>query len=95
MLLQLNLLFGVTYLPWQIIHLKTLRADAMREQTGSDSESLSTQLAAGLKRAVRMKNRRTDADSWGGFVGLTWMTAYWATLIPMWTYYIVRVLCPH
>ena len=48
-----------------------------------------------VKRAVRVKNRRTDADSWGGLIGLTWITGYWATLIPMWLYYIVRVLCPH
>ncbi|HKN00122.1 MAG TPA: hypothetical protein VJX23_06365 [Candidatus Binataceae bacterium] len=94
-LLQLNLLFGVVYLPWQVIHLRSLRADARRNsgRTGAGSPSISMQLAGGLKRAVRMKTRRTDADSWGGLIGLTWMTAYWATLIPMWVYYIVRVLC--
>jgi hypothetical protein len=89
-LLQLNLLFGVVYLPWQVIHLTTLRANATRNRgkTGAGSPSILT----GLKRAVRVKNRRTDSDSWGGLVGLTWMTGYWATLIPMWVYYIVRVL---
>jgi hypothetical protein len=52
-------------------------------------------LGTGLMQAVRVKTRRTDADSWGGLIGLTWMTGYWATLIPMWVYYIVGVLCPH
>ena len=96
-LLRLNLLFGVVYLPWQVIHLTTLRADAKRNsgRTGAGSPSISLRLATGLKRAVRVKNRRTDSDSWGGFIGLTWMTAYWATLIPMWVYYIFRVLCTH
>jgi len=91
-LLQLNLLFGIVYLPWQVIHLTTLRANARRAggKTGAGSPSILT----GLKRAVRVKTRRTDSDSWGGFIGLTWMTAYWATLIPMWVYYIVTVLCP-
>ena len=27
--------------------------------------------------------------SWGGVVGLTWMIAYWATLLPMWMHVIV------
>ncbi len=96
-LLQLNLLFGTVYLPWQVIHLTTLRASARRNsgRTGAGSPSISMRLATGLKRAVRLKTRRTDADSWGGLIGLSWMTGYWATLIPMWVYYIVGVLCAH
>ncbi len=96
-LLQLNLLFGIVYLPWQVIHLSSLRASARRNsgRTGAGSPPISMRLATGLKRAVRVKTRRTDADSWGEFIGLTWMTAYWATLIPMWVYYIVRVFCAH
>ena len=84
-LLELNLLFGVLYLPWQVIHVRSLRANARKNRT-------STPWLQGLGRAIRDKNRRTDAEAWGGFIGLTWMTAYWATLIPIWTYYIVRVL---
>ena len=93
-LLQLNLLFGIVYLPWQVIHLTALRASARtnRRKIGTGSSPLSIRLAAGLKRAVRVKNRRTDADSWGGLIGLSWMTAYWATLIPVWVYYILRVI---
>jgi len=96
-LLQLNLLFGIVYLPWQVIHLTTLRASARRNsgRTVASSPSISRRLGTGLKRAVRVKTRRTDADSWGGLIGLTWMTGYWATLIPIWVYYIVGVLCPH
>jgi hypothetical protein len=90
-LLQLNLLFGFVYLPWQVIHLATLRANARR--TSGKARVTSPSILTGLKRAVRVKTRRTDSDSWGGFVGLTWMTAYWATLIPMWVYYMVKVLC--
>lgn len=93
-LLQLNLLFGIVYLPWQVIHLTALRAGARtnRRKSGTGSSPLSIRLAAGLKRAVRVKDRRTDADSWGGLIGLSWMTAYWATLIPVWVYYILRVI---
>jgi hypothetical protein len=96
-LLQLNLLFGIVYLPWQAVHLTTLRANALKNsrKSGETFRSISMKLTTGLKRALRVKNRRTDPDSWGGFIGLTWMTAYSATLIPMWVYYIVRVLCTH
>jgi hypothetical protein len=93
-LLRLNLLFGAVYLPWQVIHLNSLRADARRNarRVGAGSLSISIRLVSGLTRAVSLKNPRTDAESWGGLIGLTWMTAYWATLIPMWVYYIVGVL---
>jgi hypothetical protein len=96
-LLELNLLYAIVYLPWQFIHLTTLWAGARRnsERPRAGSPSGSTELATGLKRALEMKTRRVDADSWGGLVGLTWMTGYWATLIPMWVYYIVGVLCTH
>jgi hypothetical protein len=93
-LLLLNLLFGVLYLPWQAVHLASLRADAIRNAS-VHKESLvptSRRVADGLRRALQVKDSRTDADSWGGVIGLTWITAYWATLIPIWMYYIVNVL---
>jgi hypothetical protein len=95
-LLQLNLLFGIVYLPWQVVHLTTLRSSARRNSgtTGAGAPSIWLRLGSGLKQAVHMKTRRTDADSWGGLIGLTWMTCYWATLIPIWVYYILEVLCP-
>ena len=48
-LLQLNLLFGTVYLPWQVIHLTTLRASARRNSgsTGAGSPSFSMRLATG------------------------------------------------
>ena len=95
-LLRLNVLFGIVYLPWQVIHLTTLRANARKNsaRTGG-SQSITIRLATGLKRAVQVKTRQTDAASWGGLVGLTWMTGYWATLMPAWVFYIVKVLCSH
>jgi len=78
--LQLNLLFGAVYLPWQFFHLRMLRVDASDSNVG---------LSGGLLRAIRVRNRRIDAESWGGLVGLTWMFGYWATVIPAWVYGIV------
>ena len=86
-LLVTSLVFGAGYLPFQLLLLRRLRADA----TGSDSTP-TWRLAEGLKRSIRLKNRRTDAAAWGGWVGLLWMTGYWATLIPAWMYCNVVVL---
>jgi hypothetical protein len=95
--LLLNLLFGVVYLPWQTLHLARLRAEAIRNQSQSKPNSLpiSKRLGMGLHRTVRIKNIRTDAASWGGPIGLTWLTAYWATLIPIWINYVAIILCRH
>jgi hypothetical protein len=92
-LLLLNLLFGAVYLPWQVMHLRFLRANARRSgvKTGAGSPIVQ-RLATGLQRSIRVRNPRCDAESWGGLIGLIWMTAYWATIIPLWVYYIVRVL---
>jgi hypothetical protein len=81
--LQLNLLFGAVYLPWQLLHLRMLRANAGASIDGASD---------GLQRAIRVRNRRTDAESWGGLVGLSWMIGYWATIIPAWVYGIVLLL---
>jgi len=83
-LLQLSLVFGVAYLPWQYIHLRVLWGNG-------EAVPVAGGLAHGLKRAIELKNRRTDGESWGGIVGLIWMATYWATLIPIWLFYIVMV----
>jgi hypothetical protein len=92
-LLQLNLLFGLVYLPWQIIHLSVLRANARRADDAAETKApISLQLlASNLGRSLHERNAATDAASWGGVVGLSWMTAYWATVIPIWVYQIVRI----
>ncbi len=85
-LLQLSLVFGVAYLPWQYVHLRVLRANGE-----AGAVPVAGGIARGLKRAIELKNRRTDAESWGGIVGLIWMAGYWATLIPIWLFYMVMV----
>ncbi len=92
LLLQLNLLFGAVYLPWQVIHLRHLHTNARhRRIEGAPQESLSRDmLMKGLHRSLYVKNPTSDARAWGGLVGAVWMTAYWATLIPLWVYLMVR-----
>jgi len=93
-LIQLNLLFGLVYLPWQFIHVRALRADA---RTGGAAAGPGTRLtwkrlAEGLSESIHVRKRTSDAESWGGLVGLIWMVSYWATLIPMWVNHVVGVL---
>jgi hypothetical protein len=85
-LLLISLAFGAIYLPWQYIHLGVLRADVK-----AGVPRFAGGLAYGLRRSIELKRRRTDAESWGGIVGLIWMAAYWAMVIPAWLYYIVAV----
>jgi len=90
-LLRLNLLFGIVYLPWQFIHLRVLHADAMqnRGMVEKATEVSWKLLARGLARSIHLKNQTSDANAWGGLVGLTWMIGYWVTLIPLWVNQIV------
>lgn len=92
-LIGLNLLFGVVYLPWQFTHLRVLRSDA---RTGGETAEPGAGvtwklLAKGLRESVHVRNRASDAEAWGGLVGLTWMVSYWAILIPMWVNHVVGV----
>jgi hypothetical protein len=91
-LIQLNLLFGVVYLPWQLIHLRVLRSNALREgsEEGLRTSATWNALVRGLHQSIHVKNRTSESQAWGGLVGVIWMASYWATLIPMWVYQIVR-----
>lgn len=90
-LLRLNLLFGTIYLPWQFIHLRVLYTDARQSRGVLEKETKVTWslLNEGLVRSIYEKNQTSDANAWGGLVGLIWMTGYWATLIPLWVNQIV------
>lgn len=86
LLLELNLLFALGYLPWQVLHLRSLRKES---QAGS---GIGVDWRTGLREALHDRQPRTDAASWGGWIGLTWMVAYWASLIPLWVYTVADVL---
>jgi len=92
-LLNFNIGFGLLYLPWQVAHLKMELADA-RAAKPSPRASLGARLRAGLSRAIFVRNPSRSFTAWRGWVGLTWMTAYWATLIPLWVYRVVVAMAP-
>lgn len=86
LLVKLNLFFGLGYLPWQIIHLRSLS----KEADGGSASGVNWR--EGLREAMHERQPRTDAAAWGGLIGLTWMVAYWATLIPLWVYTVADVI---
>jgi hypothetical protein len=92
LLLQINLLFGTIYLPWQILHLRTLLLNARRQIpiSGQTTKITSQTLRNGLVQSIRQKNQTFTSEAWGGWIGATWMSAYWASLIPIWVYLIIR-----
>ena len=93
-LLRLNLLFGLLYLPWQFFHLRALRADTDQSRsTDKQERKISWKLLKnGLWRSIHERKQARDADAWGRLIGLIWMTGYWATLTPMWVHQIVVIV---
>ena len=94
LLLYLNLLFGVFYLPWQFFHLKSLLLSAGHQEIGEDfHEGISLSiLKKGLYKSIKVKNPTTQSKAWGGVVGMIWMASYFAVLIPVWIYLIIRIV---
>ena len=91
LLLQFNLVFAVGYLPWQVIHLWTLWKDA-RSAAGETKAQAPRDLKSGFRAALFERQPTTSSDAWGGWVGIVWMSSYWALLIPPWIGLIVEVL---
>ena len=94
LLLQLNLLFGAFYLPWQLNHLRALHSSAKHQGKSADIHTgISWNvLKKGLFQSIQIKNPTTQSVAWGGVVGMTWMIGYFAAVIPVWIYLIVRTV---
>ena len=90
LLIVLNILFGFFYLPWQILHLNYLRKN-IREVNENNFNRITYKLSTGLFNSLTSKNISVKLEDWGGFIGMTWMTAYWATIMPLWIYVIVSL----
>ena len=95
-LLNLNLLFGAFYLPWQVLHLRSLQQDAgLDPGSGPHRPEISAaSLARGLRDAFYRRRVQRDSAAWGGWIGLVWMVGYWATLIPLWAHHVATANLP-
>ena len=59
-LLWLNLLFGLFYLPWQAVHLRVLRGNAKRSESSGPSPPVTRQLVASHLHRSLYEWRRAD-----------------------------------
>lgn len=93
LLLGFNFAFALSYAPFQLLNLRFLWVNAIRNPApAAGGRPLTTRLIEGTMRSIRIKNRRTDSESWGGWLGLLWMIGYFATFVPVWMYCIATVL---
>jgi len=94
LLLELNLLFGALYLPWQFFHLKALQSRAKSQKINEDlhADISWSLLKKGLFQSIQVKNLTTRPRAWGGVMGMTWMIGYFAAVIPVWIYVILRTV---
>jgi len=88
-LLYLNLLFGIGYLPWQIFHLKSIKTRINKLKNDSSGNYVRTTLLGGFKSSLKRRVVSHDPEDWGGIIGFTWMLNYFVTLIPVWVYFIL------
>tara|TARA_B100000965_G_scaffold234009_1_gene196008 strand:+ start:198 stop:980 length:783 start_codon:yes stop_codon:yes gene_type:complete len=88
-LLYLNLLFGIGYLPWQIFHLKSIKTRINKLKNDSSGNYVRTTLLVGFKSSLKRRVVSHDPEDWGGIIGFTWMLNYFVTLIPVWVYFIL------
>lgn len=94
LLLELNLIFGFIYLPWQYFHLKVqrLRAKNQEKNENMNVDINWSMLKRGICRSIQLKNITTHPNAWGGITGMSWMIGYWVFVIPVWIYFIVLTI---
>ena len=94
LLLQINLLFGFLYLPWQFFHLKSLHLRSNNKEVSEKKyrHMSKSQIIKGLHKSIKLKIPSTESKDWGGVIGMTWMVSYWATIIPGWLYLIIQTI---
>ena len=88
-LLILNLIFAAFYLPWQTVHLKSIRIRNKGLKNNFELDFNWESLIEGLKKSLIKKNKSDNYDSWGGLVGMSWMIGYWIAVIPVWIFFII------
>jgi hypothetical protein len=84
---MISLVYALPYLTFQLaFHLPDLARSGDRTVF---SMLTSSQLKKGTKKAMYVRNQSSQKSSWGGDVGIVWMTAYWV-LLPLWPVYIAE-----
>ncbi|MFL2900580.1 MAG: hypothetical protein ACJZ62_02650 [Candidatus Pelagibacterales bacterium] len=93
-LIILNIIFGILYLPWQVFHLKSI-LDRIKGNNDIQNQSMQfniEKMKIELNNAFHERKVSYEQSDWGRVVGIMWMYGYWILIIPIWVFYIVRVI---
>ena len=93
-LIIINIVFGALYLPWQVLHLKSItkRINIILKSKLKNSKWIYQKLKWNLKSSINDRKVSFESNDWGGVVGMMWMYGYWILFIPVWMFYIILII---
>ena len=93
-LIIINIVFGILYLPWQVLHLKSItqRINSNSEIKAQEFKINSSKVMHEFKNSISDRKVSFDSKDWGGTVGMMWMYGYWILFIPTWMFYIILTI---
>ena len=93
-LVILNIIFGILYLPWQVFHLKSIlnRIKGNKDIQNQSIQFNKEKMKMELNNSFHERKVTYEQSDWGGVVGIMWMYGYWILIIPIWVFYIVRTI---
>ena len=91
-LVILNIIFGILYLPWQVFHLKSIlnRIKGNKDIQNQSMKFNVEKMKMEFNNSFHERKVTYEQSDWGGVVGIMWMYGYWILIIPIWVFYIVR-----
>ena len=93
-LIIINIVFGTLYLPWQVLHLRSIiqRINSNPEIKSQEFKFNITNIKLELKKSIYDRKLSYESNDWGGTVGMMWMYGYWILFIPVWMFYIILII---
>ena len=93
-LIIINIVFGALYLPWQVLHLKSItkRINDNPEIKAQVFKVDLSKVKVELKSSINDRKVSFESNDWGGVVGMMWMYGYWILFIPVWMFYIILII---
>ena len=93
-LIIINIVFGALYLPWQVLHLKSItkRINTNPEIKAQEFNMDLSKVKLEFESSINDRKVSYESNDWGGVVGMMWMYGYWILFIPVWMFYIILII---
>jgi hypothetical protein len=93
-LIIISMVFGSLYLPWQVLHLKSItnRINTNPEIKAQEFKMNLSKVKFEFKSSIYDRKVSFDINDWGRVVGMMWMYGYWILFIPVWMFYIILII---